>query len=263
MAYRRFEVARSEGIMSVGEPRSLANAGKLPPDAPGGVRSIVNIRDNPDDEGYDRRGAGADKRNRGALARTRIELVSDQEADTEANRCLGERNDARYGEVVTKFIQRNERHLIAQPSFVVWDFQLQMETARVLGIDPGEVRVGVALSDDLGMLAHPLETINVSGRDPCDRIAELVMERAVRAVVVGVPRNMDGSFGPAAEKARSLIEKLRTRIACEVIPWDERLTTVSARQALRQAGRKEKNQRPVIDQVAAQILLQSWLDSQK
>ena len=146
---------------------------------------------------------------------------------------------------------------------MVWDFQLQMETARVLGIDPGEVRVGVALSDDLGMLAHPLETINVSGRDPCDRIAELVTERAVRAVVVGVPRNMDGSFGPAAEKARSLIEKLRTRLACEVIPWDERLTTVSARRALRQAGRKEKNQRPVIDQVAAQILLQSWLDSQK
>jgi putative pre-16S rRNA nuclease len=250
--------------VAVGDPCSLADAGKLSADAPGGIRPIVDIRDNPDDEGHDRRGAGADKRNRGALARTRIELVSDQEADTEANGSLGERHDARYGEVVTKFIQRNERHLIAQPSFVVWDFQLQMETARVLGIDPGEVRVGVALSDDLGMLAHPLETINVSaGRDPCDRIAELVRERAVLAVVVGVPRNMDGSFGPAAEKARSLIEKLRARLACEVIPWDERLTTVSARRALRHAGRKEKNQRSVIDQVAAQILLQSWLDSQK
>jgi putative pre-16S rRNA nuclease len=146
---------------------------------------------------------------------------------------------------------------------VVWDFQLQMETARVLGIDPGEVRVGVAVSDDLGMLAHPLETIIVSERDPCERIAELVAARPVRAVVVGVPRNMDGSFGPAAEKARALIEKLRTRLDCQVVPWDERLTTVSARRALRQAGRREKNQRSVIDQAAAQILLQSWLDSQK
>jgi putative Holliday junction resolvase len=146
---------------------------------------------------------------------------------------------------------------------VVWDFQLQMETRRVLGIDPGEVRVGVAVSDDLGMLAHPLETIDASKCDPCDRIAELVAEKEVCAVIVGVPRNMDGSFGPAAEKARAWIEKLKTRIACKVIPWDERLTTVSARRALREAGRTARNQRSVIDQAAAQILLQSWLDSQK
>jgi putative Holliday junction resolvase len=73
---------------------------------------------------------------------------------------------------------------------------------------------------------------------------------------------MDGSFGPAAEKARALIEKLRRRVKCKVIPWDERLTTVSAQRALREAGRKAKNQRSVIDQAAAQILLQSWIDSQ-
>jgi putative Holliday junction resolvase len=145
---------------------------------------------------------------------------------------------------------------------VVWDFQLEMENRRVLGIDPGEARVGVAVSDDLGMLAHPLETIEVSKLDPCDRIAELAMQKAACAVVVGVPRNMDGSFGPAAEKARTLIEKLRPRVGCKVIPWDERLTTISAQRALREAGRKTKNQRSVIDQAAAQILLQSWIDSQ-
>ena len=144
----------------------------------------------------------------------------------------------------------------------MWDFQLEMEIRRVLGIDPGEARVGVAVSDDLGMLAHPLETIDVSKRDPCDRIAELVADKAAFAVIVGVPRNMDGSFGPAAEKARVLIEKLRSRVECKVIPWDERLTTVSAQRALREAGRKAKNQRSVIDQAAAQILLQSWIDSQ-
>jgi putative Holliday junction resolvase len=120
----------------------------------------------------------------------------------------------------------------------------------------------VALSDDLGLLAHPLETINVSRCDPCERIAELARERQVEAIIVGVPRNMDGSFGPAALKARELIERLRERVPCEVIPWDERLTTVAAERALREAGRKAKKQRSVIDQVAAQILLQSWIDSQ-
>jgi putative pre-16S rRNA nuclease len=144
----------------------------------------------------------------------------------------------------------------------VWDFQLEMENRRVLGIDPGEARVGVAVSDDLGMLAHPLETIDVSKLDPCDRIAALAVEKGACAVIVGVPRNMDGSFGPAAEKARVLIEKLRLCVECKVIPWDERLTTVSAQRALREAGRKAKNQRSVIDQAAAQILLQSWIDSQ-
>jgi putative pre-16S rRNA nuclease len=145
---------------------------------------------------------------------------------------------------------------------VVWDFQLEMASGRVLGIDPGEARVGVALSDDLGLLAHPLETIDVSRQDPCARIAELAREKKVETIIVGVPRNMDGSFGPAALKARELIQRLRKRLSCQVIPWDERLTTVAAERALREAGRKAKEQRSVIDQAAAQILLQSWIDSQ-
>ena len=145
---------------------------------------------------------------------------------------------------------------------MVWDFQLEMDNRRVLGIDPGEVRVGVAVSDELGMLAHPLETIDASKHDPCERIAELARQKEARAIIVGVPRNMDGTFGPAAQKARALIERLGQRVECEVIPWDERLTTISAQRALREAGRKAKNQRPVIDQAAALILLQSWLDSQ-
>ena len=78
-----------------------------------------------------------------------------------------------------------------------------------------------------------------------------------------MPRNMDNSLGPAAEKAQSLIERLRSRLNCSVIPWDERLTTAAARARVERAGRKAKHQRAVIDQAAAQILLQSWLDSQK
>lgn len=136
-----------------------------------------------------------------------------------------------------------------------------MENKRFLGIDPGDARVGVAISDELGMLAHPLETIEVRKTDPVTRVAELVAEKSVTAVVIGVPRNMDGTFGPAAEKSRAFIEALKARVSCRVLPWDERLTTVSAQRALRDAGRKAKDQRKVVDQAAAQIILQSWLDS--
>ena len=93
--------------------------------------------------------------------------------------------------------------MFAQGRFVVCDFQLEMETKRILGVDTGEARVGLALSDDLGMLAHPLETIETAKTNPLKRIAELVAERSITTVVVGVPRNMDGSSGPAAEKAKA------------------------------------------------------------
>lgn len=133
---------------------------------------------------------------------------------------------------------------------------------RALGIDLGEARIGVASSDDLGMLAHPLETIPAKPGDPIVRILALAREKNTATIVVGMPRNMDGTFGPAAEKAREFIAKLQTRTACRVIAWDERLTTVSAQRSLQEAGRKTREHRPIIDQVAAQVLLQSWLDSQ-
>lgn len=133
---------------------------------------------------------------------------------------------------------------------------------RALGIDLGDARVGVATSDDLGMLAHPLETIQVKSGGVLKRILELAKEKSVSTIVVGMPRNMDGTFGPAAEKSREFIEKLKAETTCRVVAWDERLTTVSAQRSLHEAGRKAKEHRAVIDQVAAQILLQSWLDSQ-
>ena len=133
---------------------------------------------------------------------------------------------------------------------------------RALGIDLGDARVGVATSDDLGMLAHPLETIQVKSGGVLKRILELAKEKAVSTIVVGMPRNMDGTFGPAAEKSREFIEKLKAETTCRVVPWDERLTTVSAQRSLHEAGRKAREHRAVIDQVAAQILLQCWLDSQ-
>ncbi len=133
---------------------------------------------------------------------------------------------------------------------------------RALGIDLGDARVGVAVTDELGMLAHPVETIPVKAGKVVKRIIELAKQKNAGTIIVGMPRNMDGTFGPAAEKAREFIEKLRAESACLIVPWDERLTTVSARRSLHEAGRNSRNQRGVIDQVAAQFILQSWLDSQ-
>ena len=141
----------------------------------------------------------------------------------------------------------------------VWSFQLQMKKA--LGIDLGDARVGVAVSDDLGMLAHPLETITVRTTPPLERILQLSAKLGATTIVVGMPRNMDGSHGPAAEKARTFIDALRSKCTCEIISWDERLTTVSASRALHESGKNTRQQKTLIDQVAAQIILQGWLDA--
>ena len=134
---------------------------------------------------------------------------------------------------------------------------------RALGIDHGEARIGLAISDDLGMLAHPLETIHTKTvPDPLARIAEIVTRDQIGMIVLGLPRNMNGTYGPASEKVKEFAEKLRVKVTCEIKLWDERLTSVAAQRSLHEAGRNVKNSREVIDQVAAQMILQGWLDSQ-
>lgn len=133
---------------------------------------------------------------------------------------------------------------------------------RIMGIDHGAARIGVALSDELQMLAHPAETIALAKTaDPVARIGALVREKNVERIVVGLPRHMNGSLGASAEEARSFAEKLRAAVGCEVETWDERLSTVAAHRALREAGKSSRQTRGYIDQVAAQMLLQSYLDS--
>jgi putative holliday junction resolvase len=134
---------------------------------------------------------------------------------------------------------------------------------RALGIDHGDARIGLAISDELGMLAHPLETIHLKDvADPVARIAAIVTRDKIAMIVLGLPRNMDGSYGPAAEKVRAFGEKLKAACVCPLKLWDERLTSVAAQRSLHEAGRTVKNSREVIDQVAAQLILQGWLDSQ-
>jgi putative Holliday junction resolvase len=132
---------------------------------------------------------------------------------------------------------------------------------QILGLDLGEARTGVALSDELRMLAHPLETIESSSAEAVvRRVQKIVAERQVDCVVVGLPRQMSGALGFAAENAQRFVEKLRSLVSCEVITWDERLSTVAADRALREAGKKTRATRGIRDQVAAQIILQSYLD---
>ena len=133
---------------------------------------------------------------------------------------------------------------------------------RILGIDVGEARIGLALSDELGMLAHPLETVRVKEGNPIKRVAEVIQRDKVATVVIGLPRNMSGTYGPAADKAREFAAKLQALTPCTVKFWDERLTTVAAQKSLHEAGRNVKQSREVIDQVAAQLILQGYLDSQ-
>ena|SRR5919204_4370393 len=132
----------------------------------------------------------------------------------------------------------------------------------ILGIDLGKVRIGVAISDQLQLLAHPLETIPGTVNAPA-RISAIVRERNIDRVVVGVPRRMNGAIGEAAQSALDFADKLRAMLACDVVTWDERLTSAAANRALRDAGKKTRQSRAYIDQVAAQMILQSYLDSRR
>ncbi|MFZ0615597.1 MAG: Holliday junction resolvase RuvX [Chthoniobacterales bacterium] len=134
-------------------------------------------------------------------------------------------------------------------------------TARALGVDPGSARIGLALSDELGCMAHPLRTLKASPESPAD-IAAAAEESGSRTIVIGLPRNMNGTYGPAAEKSRVLAEAVRERTSAKVILWDERLTTAAATKRLQEAGRNSREQRGVIDQAAAVQILQDWLDGQ-
>ena len=132
---------------------------------------------------------------------------------------------------------------------------------QILGLDLGATRTGVALSDELRMLAHPLETIESgSAETVARRVQKIVAERKVDCVVVGLPKQMNGALGLAAANAQRFVAKLRPLISCEVVTWDERLSTVAAERALRDAGKKTRATRGIRDQVAAQIILQSYLD---
>jgi len=141
----------------------------------------------------------------------------------------------------------------------------QPQGGRVLGVDVGTVRVGLALSDTTGTLASPLETLKRSkNRADLDRLAALVVEHEVTEVVVGEPVHLSGASGASAEDAANYAQELADRIPdVPVILIDERLSTVTAASHLREGGIDSRKQRAVIDQAAAVVILQQFLDSRR
>lgn len=135
---------------------------------------------------------------------------------------------------------------------------------RLLALDHGTRRVGVAVSDELKMIASPLEYIPAEPfADFLSRLKEILVEKEVELVLVGMPRNMDGSYGPAAEKVREFVAILSAEISVPIKTLDERLTTVSAQRSLLQANVRRDKRKEKVDKTAAAILLQSYLDAKQ
>ena len=133
---------------------------------------------------------------------------------------------------------------------------------RHMGLDVGDRRIGVSLSDETATLASALTTLaRVGGRKDAAVIAELARTHEVVAVVVGLPLNMNGSRGPQVQKVLGFVEGLRSELPVPVVLRDERLTTVEADERLREAGLGWKERKRVVDQVAAVVILQEYLDA--
>jgi putative Holliday junction resolvase len=134
--------------------------------------------------------------------------------------------------------------------------------SRVLAVDWGERRVGVALSDPSRTLASLLPTIYTSSEaETAKAVIEIVTREEVGEVIVGLPLNMDGSRGPAAESAESLARRLEQRIEIPVRLWDERLTSMQARRLSQESGARIGRRKDLLDARAAELLLQSYLDA--
>lgn len=138
-----------------------------------------------------------------------------------------------------------------------------LPSGRLMGLDVGEARIGVALTDELGLIAMPLLTIDRRNRSAdMERIRELVAEHRVAALVVGVPYQLDGTAGEQAEKALNFARRLGRRLeGIAVITWDERLTTREAERVLLEGNVSRKGRQGVVDQLAATLILNSFLEA--
>lgn len=134
---------------------------------------------------------------------------------------------------------------------------------RILGIDYGDSRTGIAISDLMGWTAQGVETISYKGNFKMllSRIEELIKEYDVKKIVIGYPRNLNGTIGPRAEKTDAFIEILMDKFGLPVIKWDEWLSTVSAHRDMNDMGVKNRKKRGLVDTIAAVHILQNYLDS--
>jgi putative Holliday junction resolvase len=134
---------------------------------------------------------------------------------------------------------------------------------RYLGLDVGDKRIGLALSDETATIATGLETLPRKGREDAAAVASLAAEHEVSEIVVGLPRTLEGELGPQAGKVIAFMDSLRSRVPIPVVSWDERLTSKAAERALRESDLSSKRRRGKVDKVAAVLILQSYLDYKK
>lgn len=134
--------------------------------------------------------------------------------------------------------------------------------SRIMAIDFGTRRVGLAVSDPLGITAQGLPTIDTREiKDVLSYIQTIVQEKGVGKIVVGMPRNMNGSIGPKGKEVEEFVRKLKTKTGLEVETWDERLTSVQSQKSMREMGTSQRK-KGTVDRIAATLILQSYLDGQ-
>lgn len=135
---------------------------------------------------------------------------------------------------------------------------------KTLAVDWGRARLGLAVSDDLGVTAQGLTSLpRIGETKDVEALAAYIRDLGIGAIVVGLPKNMDGSLGPSAEAAQAFARALRERLRIPVHLWDERLTTRAAERTLIGAGMRRRARRGVVDQMAATMILQGFLDRQR
>ncbi|MCP3742587.1 Holliday junction resolvase RuvX [Rossellomorea sp. BNER] len=137
---------------------------------------------------------------------------------------------------------------------------------RIMGLDVGSKTVGVAISDALGWTAQGIETVSINeqeGKFRLDRIEELAKEHEVDKVIVGFPKNMNNTVGPRGEASQRYANLIEKKLGIKTILWDERLSTMAAERILLEADVSRKKRKKVIDKMAAVMILQGYLDSQK
>jgi putative Holliday junction resolvase len=132
---------------------------------------------------------------------------------------------------------------------------------RILALDHGSKRIGVAVSDETKTIAQPLEFIPAEPfADFLARLKKILLEKEIDLILIGLPRNMDGSYGPAAQKVEMFVGVLKTAITVPIKMWDERLTSLQANKMLIQGKVRRDQRKEKVDKMAAAILLQSYLD---
>jgi len=133
---------------------------------------------------------------------------------------------------------------------------------RILALDHGTVRIGVAISDEMKMIAQPVQYIDAA---PSNKIVDYIRSEwdgKLELILVGMPRNMDGSYGPAAEKVKAFVEMLKENLSTPIRTWDERLTSAQANRVMIEADVRRDKRKQKVDSMSAAILLQSYLDGQ-